>query len=110
MSSHIQQVLAASPFLGEGHRKVWARLRVQGIRTSKPRVPHGNLLAKGDYFARMFSFGTGSNCGELTIGTVLLTCEQHFRGVKGYTGIVQVLTTIETEQAEPKTAPTKKAA
>ena len=26
----IQTVLAASPFLGEGHRKVWARLRVAG--------------------------------------------------------------------------------
>jgi putative transposase len=34
----IRQVLAVSPFLGEGHRKVWARLRAQGIRTSKPRV------------------------------------------------------------------------
>src|SRR5579885_1877567 len=38
LTAHIRQVLAASPFLGEGHRKVWARLRVQGIRTSKPRV------------------------------------------------------------------------
>lgn len=34
----IRQVLTTSPFLGEGHRKVWARLRAQGIRTSKPRV------------------------------------------------------------------------
>ncbi len=34
----IRAVLAASPFLGEGHRKVWARLRVAGIRTAKPRV------------------------------------------------------------------------
>jgi putative transposase len=34
----IQAVLAASPFLGEGHRKVWARLRWQGVRTSKARV------------------------------------------------------------------------
>jgi len=31
-------VLAASPFYGEGHRKVWARLRFAGVRTSKPRV------------------------------------------------------------------------
>ena len=31
-------VLAAAPFLGEGHRKVWARLRWQGVRTSKARV------------------------------------------------------------------------
>lgn len=34
----IRAVLAASPFLGEGHRKVWARLRWQAVRTSKARV------------------------------------------------------------------------
>src|SRR5215471_2814873 len=34
----IRAVLTASPFLGEGHRKVWARLRWQGVRTSKARV------------------------------------------------------------------------
>jgi len=38
LTGHIRQVLAASPFLGEGHRKVWARLRAQGIHTSKSRV------------------------------------------------------------------------
>src|SRR6266567_898003 len=42
-------VLAASPFHGEGHRKVWARLRVAGVRTSKRRVlrlmRENNLLA-----------------------------------------------------------------
>ena len=31
-------MLAASPFYGEGHRKVWARLRFQQVRTSKARV------------------------------------------------------------------------
>ena len=31
-------VLAASPFQGEGYRKVWAKLRVEGIRTSQERV------------------------------------------------------------------------
>lgn len=49
LTAAIRQVLAASPFLGEGHRKVWARLRAQGIRTSKPRVlrlmRQANLLA-----------------------------------------------------------------
>jgi transposase InsO family protein len=35
---HIRAVLGASPFLGEGHRKVWARLRWQQVRTSKARV------------------------------------------------------------------------
>jgi transposase InsO family protein len=34
----IRAVLAGSPFHGEGHRKVWARLRVEGVRTSKRRV------------------------------------------------------------------------
>jgi len=34
----IRRVLAASPFHGEGHRKIWARLRVGGVRTSKRRI------------------------------------------------------------------------
>lgn len=34
----IRAVLAASPFYGEGHRKVWARLRFEQVRTSKARV------------------------------------------------------------------------
>ena len=31
-------MIAASPFHGEGHRKIWARLRAQGLRTSKHRT------------------------------------------------------------------------
>jgi transposase InsO family protein len=34
----IRGVLVASPFDGEGYRKVWARLRFVGTRTSKERV------------------------------------------------------------------------
>jgi transposase InsO family protein len=34
----IRQVLTESPFHGEGYRKVWARLRHQGLRTSKERM------------------------------------------------------------------------
>jgi putative transposase len=34
----IRDLLAESPFHGEGHRKVWARLRFAGIRTSRRRV------------------------------------------------------------------------
>ncbi len=45
----IRAVLTASPFYGEGHRKVWARLRVTGLRTSRRRVlrlmRENNLLA-----------------------------------------------------------------
>ena len=37
--AEIRRDLEESPFLGEGHRKVWARLRRQrGIRTSRKRV------------------------------------------------------------------------
>ena len=35
---HIRRVLEASPFHGEGDRKVWAKLRGEGIRTSPERV------------------------------------------------------------------------
>ncbi len=45
----IEGILAASPFHGEGHRKVWARLRHAGTRTSLRRVlrlmRQHNLLA-----------------------------------------------------------------
>lgn len=34
----IQGVIETSPFTGEGYRKVWARLRFQGLRTAPRRV------------------------------------------------------------------------
>jgi transposase InsO family protein len=47
----IRAVLCASPFHGEGHRKVWARLRIADIRTSLRRVlrlmREHDLLAPG---------------------------------------------------------------
>ena len=33
--AHLRRVLEASPFHGEGYRKAWAKLRVDGIRTSQ---------------------------------------------------------------------------
>ena len=49
LTTAIRGVLAASPFHGEGHRKVWARLRCAGTRTSLRRVlrlmRQNNLLA-----------------------------------------------------------------
>ena len=51
LTAAIQAVLAASPFHGEGHRKVWVRLRHAGIRTSLHRVlrlmRQHDLLAPG---------------------------------------------------------------
>lgn len=49
LAKRIQVVLLASSFHGEGYRKVWAKLRFEGIRTSKRRVlrlmREKNLLA-----------------------------------------------------------------
>jgi putative transposase len=52
----------------------------------------------------------GSAMLQRWLGTVLLYCEKQFRRVKGVAGIAQVLATIEAEQAEPHSAPAKKAA
>ena len=52
----------------------------------------------------------GSFMLQRWLGTVLLSCAQRFRRVKGWAGIAQVLTTIELEQVEPQSASTKKAA
>ena len=37
-TAQMRDVLRRSPFVGEGYRKVWARLRLAGIRTSQGRV------------------------------------------------------------------------
>ena len=49
LTAAIRAVLAASPFHGEGHRKVWARLRPCAIRSSLRRVLRlmRDLLAPG---------------------------------------------------------------
>jgi transposase InsO family protein len=51
LTTAIRGVLAASPFHCEGHRKVWARLRYAGTRTSLRRVlrlmRENGLLAPG---------------------------------------------------------------
>lgn len=35
---HIRRIIQESPFTGEGYRKLWARLRFEGIRTSPRRT------------------------------------------------------------------------
>jgi transposase InsO family protein len=49
LTEKIRAILAQSPFVGEGYRKVWARLRLAGVRAGKPRVlrlmREANLLA-----------------------------------------------------------------
>ncbi len=38
IADHIRRILEESPWVGEGHRKAWARLRFKGIRTARRRV------------------------------------------------------------------------
>ncbi len=67
--AEVHGVLAASPFVGEGYRKVWARLRQQrGIRTSMRRVlrimrGHGLLARQRSVAVR------GPQVHDRTIGT-----------------------------------------
>ncbi len=56
LAEAIRAVLSASPFHGEGHRKVWARLRMDGTRTSLRRVlrlmrEHGLLAPRHSAWA-----------------------------------------------------------
>lgn len=45
----IRAIISTSPFHGEGHRKVWARLRVAGVRTSRRRTLR--LMRENDLLA-----------------------------------------------------------
>lgn len=89
------------------HRlKVLALLRKTPISTN----PIESMVSLVRHRERNIKRTRGSRMVQRWLGTGLLACAQHFRRVKGDTEIAQVLTTIETEQPEPQTAPTKKAA
>ena len=82
----IEDDLACSPFCGEGHRKVWARLRISGVRVSRRRVlrlmrEHGLLSprrvrqGKGiDHEGRITTDAPGVMWGS--DGTRVLTAEE----------------------------------
>ena len=67
----IRRLLTHSPFHGEGHRKLWARLRFAGIRTSRRRVlrlmrAHGLLAHQRVGRPR----GSKAHDGTITTGRV----------------------------------------
>jgi putative transposase len=45
LADHIRREIEASDFHGEGYRKIWARLRVAGVRSSPRRMGENRLLA-----------------------------------------------------------------
>ena len=89
------------------HRlKVPALLRKTLLSTN----PIESMFSLVRHSERNIKRSRGSAMLQRWLGTVLLYCEQQFRRVKGFAGIAQVMATIETEQAEPPQAQTKKAA
>ena len=63
---YIREVVETSPFQGEGYRKVWARLRHRGIRTSKDRVrrlmrDHGSQYTSRDFQEELRFLGIRSS-------------------------------------------------
>ena len=68
--AHVRRVLEASPFHGEGYRKVWAKLRVEGRRTSKERVRR--LMREHDLQAPQragYAHGPKAHDGTITTET-----------------------------------------
>src|SRR3954463_15658612 len=81
----IRQLLTDSPFHGEGHRKLWARLRFAGLRTSRCRVlrlmrehdllapqrvgrPHGPKAHDGTITTERVDLMWGSDLTSVTTG------------------------------------------
>lgn len=98
---HIRQDLAASPFQGEGHRKVWARLRLaQGLVVGKNRVlrvmrenqllsPHRREQPPAEHEGRIITDRPGDIWA--TDGTRVLTVDQ---------GLVWIFAAVEHWNAE----------
>jgi putative transposase len=81
----IRQLLQDSPFHGEGHRKLWARLRFAGLRTSRRRVlrltrehgllaprrvgrPHGSKAHDGTITTRRVDLMWGTDLTSVLTG------------------------------------------
>jgi hypothetical protein len=65
----IRTTLAVSPFHGEGHRRISARLRIQGVHTSKPRVLH--LMRENEMLAlqrQLTPAGEEPHAGSIVTG------------------------------------------
>lgn len=88
------------------------RLKVPALlrKTLMSTNPIESMFSLVRHSERNIKRTRGSTMLQCWLGTVLLYCEKQFKRVKGFAGIAQVLATIEAEQAEQQSAPTKKAA
>lgn len=68
----VKKDLATTPFTGEGYRKVWDRLKRQGVRVGRKRVG-GHVVKKGDRFAALepIAMGLTREHGDVARGLFL---------------------------------------
>ena len=81
--AHLRRVLEASPFYGEGYRKAWAKLRVEGVRTSKERVRR--LMREHDLQAPQrtgHAHGPKAHDGTITTEAPDVMCPKHILNVE----------------------------
>jgi hypothetical protein len=88
----IRQLLQDSPFHGEGYRKLWARLRLTGIRTSRRRVLR--LMRKHGLLAHQRvgrAHGPKAHDGTITTASLreLRSRSRYSRGRRSWLGRVR---------------------
>ena len=97
----IRQLLTASPFHGEGYRKLWARLRFAGVRTSRRRVlrlmrVHGLLAHQRAGRPR----GSRAHDGRITTDQVDLMWGSDLTSVRTGEGQAAVFVAVDHGSAE----------
>lgn len=105
---------SAAESLREGFEELLPlpRLQVPALRRKMllSTNPIESLFSLVRHSERNIKRTRGSRMLQRWLGTVLLACEGRFKRVKGYAGMAQVRTMNESEQAEPPSVSTKKAA
>ena len=101
LAGMIRQLLTASPFHGEGYRKLWARLRFAGVRTSRRRVlrlmrEHGLLAHQRAGRPR----GSRAHDGRITTDQVDLMWGSDLTSVRTGEGQAAVFVAVDHGSAE----------
>ncbi len=88
------------------------RLKVPALlrKTLMSTNPIESMFSLVRHSERNLKRTRGSAMLQRWLGTVLLYCEQQFKRMKGFSGIVQILATLEAERTELQPVQTKKAA
>ena len=97
----IRLLLTGSPFHGEGHRKLWARLRFAGIRTSRRRVLR--LMREHGLLAHQRAgrpHGSRAHDGRITTGRIDVMWGSDLTSVMTGEGQAAVFITVDHCSAE----------